>query len=149
MPETERRVRRGVALFGRGHAPLMVMSGGPAPRGDVEAEVMRAFAVDLGVPDDSIRIEGESQDTIDNARLSKRLISAAGDPERRPRIILVTSPSHLGRARALFDCAGFEVYPVATERAPGFFRRIGDAVHEVAAAVYYLFIDECARARGD
>ncbi|MFW2389363.1 MAG: YdcF family protein [Polyangiales bacterium] len=149
MAETGRRVRRGVELFGRGHAPLMVMTGGPAPRGDVEAEVMRAFAVELGVPGDSIRIEGESRDTIENAHLTKRLISAGGGPGRRPRIILVTSPSHLRRARALFECAGFEVYPAATERAPGFFRRIGDAAHEAAAAVYYLFIDECARARGD
>lgn len=146
MPETGRRVRRGVELFRRGHAPLMVMTGGPAPRGDVEAEVMRSLAVELGVAEGSIRIEGKSRNTIENARFTKHLLSAGGDSERRPRIILVTSPSHLGRARTLFACAGFEVYPAATERTPGFSRRFGDAVHEAMAAVYYLFIDECARA---
>lgn len=113
MPETERRVRRGVELFQRGHAPVLLMTGGPAPGGDIEAEVMRAYAVELGVPEEAIRIETKSENTIENAHFSKRILSGEEDGEDSPHVVLVTSPSHLGRAQALFECAGFDVDPAA------------------------------------
>ncbi len=147
MPETHRRVERGVELYQRGHAPILLMTGGPAPRGDVEAEVMRSLAIELGVPEDAIRIEAKSRSTIENARFTKQLLSQQGEAARRPEIILVTSPYHLGRARRLFDCAGFEVRPAASEAPPSILHRIGFTAYEVMAAVYYVFIDECARAR--
>ena len=146
-PETNRRVERGVELYQRGHAPILLMTGGTAPRGDVESEVMRALAIELGVPERAIRIETKSQNTIENARLTKKLLSEQGETTRRPEIILVTSPCHLGRARRLFECAGFEVRPAASEAPPSILHRIGFAAYEVMALVYYVFIDECARAR--
>ena len=146
MPETERRLRRGVEIFKRGHAPLMVMTGGPAPRGDIEAEVMRDFAIELGVPAEAIMVETQSRNTIENARLTKQLISAEGAGERIPRVILVTSPSHLERARRLFDCAGFDVVPAASAPPREILHRFGFAAYEAMAACYYAFIDECARA---
>ncbi len=124
------------------------MTGGPAPRGDVEAEVMRDLAVDLGVPADAIRIETKSRNTIENARFTKQLLSAEASPGRRSQVILVTSPYHLGRARRLFECAGFEVRPAAAAAPPSLRHRIGFTAYEVMAAVYYAFIDECAQARG-
>lgn len=149
MPETERRVQRGVEVYNDGLAPLVVMTGGRAPRGDIEAEVMKNFAVELGVPEDAIRIETESRNTIENARFTKQLLSGDGGAERRPRVILVTSPYHLGRAEHLFDCAGFDVEPAAAAAPPSFLRRIGFRVYEVMVSVYYVFIDQCGRARGE
>lgn len=146
-PETNRRVERGVELYKRGHAPILLMTGGTAPRGDIESEVMRSLAIELGVPEDAIRIETKSRNTIENARFAKQLLSEPGADTRRPEIILVTSPYHLGRARRLFDCAGFEVRPAASEAPPGILHRIGFTAYELMAAVYYVFIDECARSR--
>jgi len=148
MPETQRRVRRGVELYRAGLAPVLVMTGGPAPRGNIEAEVMRDLAVELGVPEDAIRVETKSRDTIENARFTKQLLSGEGDAVRKPQVILVTSPYHLARAQRLFDCAGFDVEPAAAEAPPRALSRIGSAAYEVMAAVYYAFIDECAQARG-
>jgi uncharacterized SAM-binding protein YcdF (DUF218 family) len=147
MPETNRRVERGVELYQRGHAPILLMTGGPAPRGAIESEVMRSLAVELGVPEDAIRIETKSRNTIENARFTKQLLSEQGEATHRPKIILVTSPYHLGRARRLFDCAGFEVRPAASEAPPSILHRIGSTAYEIMAAVYYVFIDECARSR--
>lgn len=147
MPETNRRVERGVELYHGGHAPILLMTGGPAPRGDIESEVMRSLAIELGVPEDAIRIETKSRNTIENARFTKELMSEQGDVTRRPEVILVSSPYHLGRARRLFDCAGFEVRPAASEAPSSILDRIGFAAYEVVAAIYYVFIDECARAR--
>lgn len=149
MPETERRVQRGVEVYNDGLAPLVVMTGGRAPRGDIEAEVMKNFAVELGVPEDAIRLETESRNTIENARFTKQLLSGDGGAERRPQVILVTSPYHLGRAEHLFDCAGFDVEPTAAAAPPNFLRRIGFRVYEVMVSVYYGFIDQCGRARGE
>jgi len=146
-PETKRRVVRGVELYQRGHAPILLMTGGTAPRGDVESEVMRSLAIELGVPKDAIRIEPKSRNTIENAGFTKQLLSEQGEAMRRPEIILVTSPYHLGRARRLFHCAGFEVRPAASGAPPSILHRIGFTAHEVMAAVYYVFFDECARAR--
>lgn len=149
MPETQRRVRRGVELFQQGRAPEMVMAGGTAPRGDIEAEVMRDFAVALGVPEAAIRIETKSRNTIENARFTKDLWTASHDREHRPEILLVTSPAHLERARGLFECAGFVVHAVAAEPPPGFRDRNFARMYELMAALYYSFIDECAAARGE
>lgn len=149
MPETERRVRRGVEAYNDGLAPLVVMTGGPAPRGDIEAEVMQALAVELGVPESAIRVETKSRNTIENARFTKQLLSEETDAAARPEVILVTSPYHLERARRLFDCAGFHVGPAAAAAPSSVLHRIGFTAYEVMVAVYYLFIDECAQARGE
>lgn len=149
MPETERRVRRGVETYEDGLAPVVVMTGGASPRGDIEAEVMQAFAIALGVPADAILVETKSQNTIENARFTKQLLSGEEQPARRPHIILVTSPYHLRRARRLFECAGFEVQPTAADPPPSLLHRFEFTAYEVLAAFYYLFIDECGLARGE
>lgn len=99
------------------------------------------------MPEDAIRVETKSRNTIENARFTKQLLSGEGDAARRPQVFLVTSPYHLGRAQHLFDCAGFDVEPVAADPPPHLIHRIGFTAYEVMAAVYYAFIDECERSR--
>ena len=147
MPETRRRVERGVELYRRGHAPLVVMAGGPAPRGEIESEVMRAAAIERSVPSQDIRVETRSRNTIENARYARALFEGDGRNAVPPRILLVTSPSHLGRARRLFECAGFVVHPAASAPPDRLLRRLRDAVYELAVEVYYAFVDECGDAK--
>src|SRR5688500_7244877 len=66
-PETRRRVERGVALFRRGLAPILIVTGGRAPDGSIEADVMARYARSLGVPEDAIRREPRARDTAENA----------------------------------------------------------------------------------
>ena len=141
MPETRRRVEAGVELFEAGLAEGMVMSGGPAPHGRVEAEVMRDLAVELGVPASAIRIEGRSRDTIENARNTLALLCDGPRP-CCPSIIVVSSPYHLRRARYLFECAGARVQTAASEDPGGSYGR-RFALSERMVSFAYSFVDEC------
>ncbi len=95
----EERVRVGVALWRRGIAPLLVMTGG-GPPGCAEAPAMAAYAAELGVPRELLRIEARALNTADNARF----VAAMTKP--RARVWLVTQPFHLRRAMYWFRKAG-------------------------------------------
>jgi uncharacterized SAM-binding protein YcdF (DUF218 family) len=149
MPETDRRVRAGVALYERGLAPRLVLTGGPAPHDRVEAEVMRDLAIHLGVPAAAILIEPTARDTIDNARESVRLLCADDSPAPcQPDIILVSSPYHLVRAQSLFECAGATVQPAPTPVPDSPAYRMRATWHEHLVRLVYAFSpDPCAAAR--
>lgn len=142
--ELERRVRRGVELYQRGLAPVIVMTGGPSARG-VEADVMAEHARALGVPAGAIVRERRARDTAENARLSVELLCRDGPCP--PRVIVVSSPYHLRRAVALFRCAGAHVQYAATELPPDESTRITQAAYEYAVRLAYIVDDACARAR--
>ena len=145
MPETRRRVTQGVALFQAGFAETLVMAGGPAPHDRVEAEVMRDLAVEQGVPASAIRLEGESRNTIENARNTLRLL-CAGEVPCYPSIIVVSSPYHLRRARRLFECAGARVQTSASADPGGSYGR-RFALSEALVSFAYAFVDECRDAQ--
>lgn len=146
-PESERRVRRGVALFHEGLAPEMVMAGGPAPGGGTESEVMAAYARSLGVPAEAIRMEQRSRDTAENARYTLELL-CAGQDDCQPNLLVVTAPYHLRRALVLFECAGANAMGVPTEIPDDFGYQLGFSAYEYAAGILGLLTDTCARARG-
>ncbi len=145
-PELRRRVETGARLFRQGRAPLMIMSGGPAPGGDIEAEVMRRLAIALGVPPERIRIEPWSQDTTENAAFTMQLL-CGNDPLCAPSVVVVSSPFHLPRARRLFACAGARVHVAATPLPDDrrYARRF--ALYEAVAAIHEGFRDPCRRIR--
>ncbi len=107
------RVWHGVRLFHAGKAPLLVMSGGSdlSQSASSEAEVMRQFAMDLGVPIGAIGLEERSRNTRENAQFSAEMLKAQGVE----RILLVTSALHMRRAVALFESQGLMVTPAATD----------------------------------
>lgn len=145
-PETARRVRRGAELFARGLAPVLVVTGGPAPGGGSEAEVMSAYARELGVPADAIREERHARDTADNARLAIELL-CEGQRDCAPRVIVVSSPYHLRRARRLFACAGARAQVAAAELPDDIGYQVSFAAYEYGVRIAYVFIDACGRAR--
>ncbi|MBO6934472.1 MAG: YdcF family protein [Deltaproteobacteria bacterium] len=140
--ETRKRVEAGVRVYRRGLAPILLMAGGPAPSGHVEAEVMRDLAIELGVPASAIRIEPRSTDTIENARFSVALLCEGQEEPCTPHVIVVTSPYHLRRAEHLFECAGARVQTEAAE-VPA---RAGRVFSESFIRVMYGFTRECHRA---
>ena len=145
--ETARRVDRGVRLYFSGLASRLAFAGGPAPGGGTEAEVMAAYAQSLGVPRSVMLLERQSRNTIENARNTHALL-CRGQSDCRPRILLVTSDYHLNRAAELFRCAGFIVQPVAAHLEQSRARRRAQRWRERTVRLYYAFIDQCGRARG-
>jgi uncharacterized SAM-binding protein YcdF (DUF218 family) len=101
----ERVAERGAQLFLEGWAPLLIYSGG---QGEItrrlwnepEAERFARIAMSLGVPPESILVEGKSTNTGENVRFTKQLLAEKGiDPEK---FIVVQKPYMERRAYATF-----------------------------------------------
>ena len=99
------RVEKAVELYQRGLAPRLVFSGGIGVHPPSEAQVMREEAVRLGVPSEACVLEEQSHSTEQNARYSAELLRALGVR----RVVVVSDPYHLLRARQYFRLQGFEV----------------------------------------
>ncbi|MFY1831728.1 YdcF family protein [Myxococcus fulvus] len=99
------RTEQAVALYQRGVAPRLVFSGGVGVHPPSEARAMLALATRLGVPPEACVLEEESHSTDDNARLTSALLRALGVR----RVVVVSDPYHLLRARQYFRLNGFEV----------------------------------------
>ena len=99
------RVEKAVELYQQGIAPRLVFSGGVGDHPPSEAQVMRALAVRLGVPAEACILEEESHSTEQNARYSAGLLRSMG----ARRVVVVSDPYHLLRARQYFRIQGFEV----------------------------------------
>jgi len=110
--------------------------------GDV---IAKRFLIDLGVPSDKIFLEGESKDTLENAKFSKEIISKTG--YRKP--VLVTSALHMKRSILCFEKNGVNVIPypaylktsvaekyILTDYLPGDFYVTQRALHEYVGLLY-------------
>jgi len=93
------RLYHGVRLFLQGHARLLAFCGGAIGEGaESEAEIMKAMAMQLGVPEDRILTETTSANTMQNVtRLAELLPAGSGR-----RIGLVTSATHMLRSARTF-----------------------------------------------
>lgn len=132
-PALLRRVEHGVALFARGDAPILILSGGGA-RGKAEAEAMRDVAAARGVPERAMLLEKRSRNTFENAVETARLMRAHG----LTSLVLVSDGYHLPRARLLFRKIGLTV--VATEHPSerGFARELPLRLREILAVALSL-----------
>jgi len=103
------RLRHAARLQRLTGLPVLVSGGSPEGSPRSEAELMRrTLQEEFAVP---VRwTEGRSSDTMDNARLSYRILAA----ENIRTIFLVTQAWHMRRAQLAFEAAGFRVIPAAT-----------------------------------
>jgi len=88
--------------------PVVVSGGKVFDHLEAEAPVVGRVLADLGVPAEKIVPEGNSRETSENARFTKRILDGKGF--RAP--LLVTSAYHMPRSVALFRKAGIPVTPV-------------------------------------
>ena len=99
------RTEKAVELYRQGVAPRLLFSGGVGVYPPAEARVMRELAVSLGVPAEACLLEEESHSTEQNAHLSARVLRELG----ARRVVVVSDPYHLLRARQYFRLEGYEV----------------------------------------
>jgi len=108
-PYTLERLRYAAELYRRTGKPILVTGGklsNPIPEAIVMKETLEH---DFYVP--VSWLEERSHDTMENARFSAVLVRDQGVR----RIFLVTHASHIPRAQAAFQKAGFEVIPAPTK----------------------------------
>lgn len=104
-PESLRRTNRGIELYQRGLAPVLVLLGGATAGGPTEADVRAEQARLHGIPADAILTETGARTTREEALSVKALLESRG----ARTVLLVTNAGHLVRARPLFERVGFEV----------------------------------------
>jgi uncharacterized SAM-binding protein YcdF (DUF218 family) len=109
--------------------------------GKDSAPGMRDFFVFNGIPADRIRIEDRATNTHENAEFTARMLTGATG-----RIVLVTSDSHMFRARRCFAKQGVTVsasaVPDVTKRAGAYSARpqlFLNEVWETASIAYYWY----------
>ncbi len=107
--ETLERLRFAAKLHRATGKPILVTGGSPQGNSRPEAEQMKqVLEQEFNVPVQWA--EGASDNTGDNARLSRELLKQAGIS----RIYLVTHAWHMPRAVLAFQSAGFQVVPAPT-----------------------------------
>ena len=135
-----RRLLYGVALYHRGLAPLLVVSG-PANRvGVVEARVRSEMARTLRVPPSAIVAIETALTTQEEARD----VAAALRPRNVRRVLIVSNSLHLVRSVGVFEEAGFVALAAPStevsdtdERPEGRLLMLRQVAKEVLARFYY------------
>lgn len=98
----------GFSLFRAKYAPRILLAGGRVrPGTGYEAAAMKKLLQDIGASPEVLETEDRSTRTYTNAKESARILHTKG----ATRILLVTHPNHMLRAKWTFEKAGFIVYP--------------------------------------
>lgn len=127
------RMERGAQAMRAHGCEQMVISGGAAHNGFVEAEAMAALATGLGVARERIVLETHARDTKENIALSLQLLPPGA------RVFIVSNALHALRGRRYF-CASMparcaQVFAAATAhvwwRLP---QRLVESAHEAVVA---------------
>lgn len=134
-PEQLARVTEAVREYERAIAPRIVFTGGAAHNQFVEADVMARAAAAQGIPPSAIFVETKSQDTIQNACFSARLMSNHGWRSAE----VISSRYHLPRAGMIFSHTALEwrMRP-APPFQPGDTGSAGTSLLEMLKTVRYL-----------
>jgi uncharacterized SAM-binding protein YcdF (DUF218 family) len=137
---SERRTVRGIVLYRRHLAPVIVFGGPTYGMPVSEAELRARLARLLGVPADAIITDPEPRTTNEEAARLGPLLRARG----ARRVLLVTDGAHMARAEALFERQGLTVLPAPADPWRGRGRRPEDrlgvarfVVREAVARLYY------------
>ncbi len=97
-PIQRTRVMEGVREYRRGIAAALIMTGGAAHNGYVEADAMAELAIAQGIPANVVLREKQAKDTVQNAYYSVAIMQA----HQWKSAEVVSSQSHLPRASLIF-----------------------------------------------
>ena len=113
-PVLRARLDHAIALWRRGLAPRLVLTGGRGPGDTVtEAEVGRRYAERNGVPDSALLVETEGRTT----RQSLQAVAVLLNPSQRS-VVLVSDPFHALRLSILARRLGLEPHTSPTRTSP-------------------------------
>lgn len=120
-PAVKRRIEHGVRVLNEGGLAYLVVSGGLTRYPPTEAEVMRAIAVDLGVPEQRIIVEDVAVNTFENAVYTGRIIRERGWRQ----VIVVTDWFHMPRSLYVFRRLGLSAIGDPVRKLTGWSLRKG------------------------
>lgn len=141
-PVLQARLDQALALYRRGLAPVVILTGGTAA-GDrtSEAAVGRAYLRRAGIPATALLMETEGTTT----RTSLEGVATFAPSQGVHRVILVSDPFHLLRARVIAARLGFDPLTSPTQGDPlrtWIVRHPGYLIEESIKAPLALFLDQ-------
>lgn len=77
----------------------MIVTGSAVHNQFVEAEVMKKYLVENGIPEEKIILENQARNTVENAQYSLQIVSKY----HLENVIVITSPYHKKRTKIIFD----------------------------------------------
>jgi uncharacterized SAM-binding protein YcdF (DUF218 family) len=106
------RILSGIDLYKNKKAPLLILTRGKLPWQDglPEGEYLKEFSIKLGIPEESILLTNNVQNTDEEAKSVRKLLN-----KKYNKIILVTSAFHMPRAKKVFEAANIDVIPFAVD----------------------------------
>ena len=106
------RILSGIDLFKNNKASLLILTKGQLPwsLGMPEGEYLKEFAINFGVPEESILLTDNVQNTDQEAKSVKKLLNS-----NDVKVILVTSAFHMPRAKKVFEASDIKVIPFAVD----------------------------------
>jgi uncharacterized SAM-binding protein YcdF (DUF218 family) len=131
------RVETGAALYRAGLAPRLILSGGVDPSGVSEPRVMRAVAIEAGVPASAI-VEDELGETTE---ATVRDVGTLADRHGIRSVLMVSHYFHLPRIKLLAARRGLPCFTVPADE--GRTRLRGTpfyVLREVAALAFYFAV---------
>ena len=137
----QERIKEAIDLYHAGYAKHLIFSSGFVSAFK-EAEVMRAVAVDNGVPPEALLLEEQASNTYENVLRTNEILARHG----WRRILLVSSPYHMRRALLTWDHNAPDVTVIPSPPADSQFyahtrgaslEQIRGIVQEYAAIVEY------------
>jgi uncharacterized SAM-binding protein YcdF (DUF218 family) len=142
----QERVTQAVALYKAGYASHLVFSSGYVFTLR-EAEVMKAVAVDNGVPAEAIVLEEQARNTFENVEYTKRILHERG----WNRILLVSSPYHMRRASMTWrqSAPGITVVPTPVPQSQFYTHSWGASLEQIRGILheYVALLDYWRRGR--
>ena len=107
----EDRIRRGVSLYHADASPVLVASGDHGREDYDEVAAMKQYAVDNGVPSESVFMDHAGFSTYDSMYRIR-------DVFRAKKVIIVTQRYHMFRALYIARQLGLEAYGVTSDYRP-------------------------------
>jgi vancomycin permeability regulator SanA len=106
------RVDAAIRYYGEGRAPCLIMSGGTGVEGVNEAEAMKGYAVERGVPAGAILVDPDG----DSTQLTVAHTLALAEEHGFVTLGAVSSDYHLPRIKMLFLAQGHDVVTMPAPR---------------------------------
>ncbi|MGQ9589751.1 MAG: YdcF family protein [Planctomycetota bacterium] len=122
------RIETAVELHREGYVPRLLMTGGVDAAGMSEPVAMRRYAIELGVPPESIIIDEEGANTMASAARCRELAREYGFEE----VLAVTQYFHCARVKMVFEREGVRCRTVPA-------RTLGSGGRRLARELFFVF----------
>ena len=103
------RLAQTISLYKKGVLKKIIVSGGQGAlfeKSKVEADYLKDYLVEIGISGEDVIAENRSKNTRQNALFTAEYLNSAGG---NSRCLLITSATHIWRARRCFEKVGVSV----------------------------------------